>query len=103
MRSSELPHFISSYLLGSYLYLEIQPRLIFSFNIPGFSTLQSDCTHSRLGFLSSDDLHASIGIIISAYSSLNLLPPFSLLGPYSDYAVVNISLNNSFLVSFLNV
>ena len=39
-----------------------------------------------------------------AYLSLNLLPPLSLfLGPYSDYAGINISLNNSSSLSFLNV
>ena len=50
--------------------------------------------------------HASGGIIISsgrAYPSLNfLLPFFSLLDPYSVYIGVNISLNNSFLLSFLS-
>ena len=38
-----------------------------------------------------------------AYSSLNFLPTLSLLGPYSDYVEVNISLNDSSSLSFLNV
>ena len=38
-----------------------------------------------------------------AYSSLSFLPPLSSLGPYSDYAEVNIPLNGSSSFSFLNV
>ena len=38
-----------------------------------------------------------------AYPSLNFLPPFSSLDSYSDSAGVNISLNNSSSLSFLNV
>ena len=38
-----------------------------------------------------------------AYLSLNFLPPLSLLNAYPDYVGVNISLNNSFSLSFLNV
>ena len=36
------------------------------------------------------------------YPFLNLLPPLSLLDPYSDYVEINISLNNSSSLSFLN-
>ena len=38
-----------------------------------------------------------------AYPFLNFLPPLSSLDPYSDYVGVNISLNKSSSVSFLNV
>ena len=40
----------------------------------------------------------------SAYPSLSFLPPFlSLLGSYSDYVEINISLNDSFSLLFPNV
>ena len=38
-----------------------------------------------------------------AYPSLNFLPPLFLLDPYSDYVGVNITLNNSSSLSFLDV
>ena len=76
-----------------------------SFRIPGFSALRSDRTHSRSGILSSDTTHASGGVVIFVRQGLSFTElstsSLSLLDPYSDY--VGISLNNSSLVSFLNV
>ena len=78
-----------------------------SFRIPGFSALRSDRTHSRSGILSSDTTHASGGIVIFVRQGLSFselsTSSLSLLDPYSDYVGINISLNNSSLVSFLNV
>ena len=78
-----------------------------SFRIPGFSALRSDRTHSRSGILSPDGMHTSGGVITFVMQGLffsELSTSFlSLLDPYSDYVGVNISLNNSSLVSFLNV
>ena len=75
--------------------------------LSGFSALRSDCTHSRSGILSTDTTHASGGVVIFVRQSLSFseLSTFSLssLDPYSDYVGVNISLNNSSSVSFLNV
>ena len=79
-----------------------------SFRILGFSTLRSDRTHSRSGILSPNTTHASIDVVIIfvgqgfSFSKLSIFP-LSLLDPYSDYVGVNISLNNSFSLWFLNV
>ena len=77
-----------------------------SFRIPGFSTLQSDCTHSRSGILSPNATHASRGVIIFVRQSLSFSElsnsSLSSLEPYSDYVGINISLNNSSSLSFLN-
>ena len=68
--------------------------------------LHSDHTHSRSGILSSDATHASGGVIIFVRQRLSFsqlsTSSLSLLDPYSDYLGVNISLNNSSSVSFLN-
>ena len=75
--------------------------------MPGFSALRSDCTHFRSGILSSNDPHASGGIIIFVRQGLSFselsTSYLSSPDPYSDYVGVNISLNNSSLFSFLNV
>ena len=73
----------------------------------GFSALCSDRTHSRSGILSGDAMHASGGVIIFlrqglSFSELSTSSHFS-LDPYSEYVWVNIYLNNSSLLSFLNV
>ena len=78
-----------------------------SFRIPGFSALRSDRTHSRSGILSSDTTHASGGVVIFvrqglSFSELSTLS-LSSFDPYSDYVGINISLNNSSSLSFLNV
>ena len=79
----------------------------FSLRIPRFSDLQTNCTHSRAGILSSETRYASSGIIIfvrQGFSFSKLFnSSFSLLDPYSDYVRVNISLNNFSSLSFLNV
>ena len=78
-----------------------------SFQIPGFSALHSDCTHFRSGILSPDATHAGGGVVIFVRQGLSFselsTSSLSLLDPYSDYVGVNISLNNSSLLSFLNV
>ena len=78
-----------------------------SFRIPGFSALRSDCTHSRSSILSRDATHASGGVVIFVRQGLFFSELFtsslSSLDPYSDYVGVNISLNNSSSLSFLNV
>ena len=69
--------------------------------------LRSDHTHSRSGILSSDTTHASGGIVIFVRQGLSFselsISSLSLLDLYSDYVGINISLNNSSSVSFLNV
>ena len=75
--------------------------------LTGFSALCSHRTHSRSGILSPDATHASGGIIIFVRQGLlfSELSTFSLslLDSYFAYAEVNISLNNSSSLSFLNV
>ena len=75
--------------------------------MPGFSALRSDHTHSRSGILSSDATHTSGGVVIFIRQGLSFselsTSSLSSLDPYSDYVGVNISLNNSSSVSFLNV
>ena len=78
-----------------------------SFRIPGFSALCSDRTHSWSGILSPDATHAGDGVVTFIrqglfFSELST-SSLSSLDSYSDYIGVNISLNNSFSVSFLNV
>ena len=104
-RSTELLHFLLSHPVD--LICIQGSNLNSSFRIPGFSALRSDRTHSRSGILSSDTTHASGGVVIfvrqglffSEFSTSSL----SSLDPYSDYVGVNISLNNSSSLSFLNV
>ena len=78
-----------------------------SFRIPAFCALQSHGTHSRSGIFSTDVADASGGVIIFVKQGLffSELSTFSLslLGPDSDYVEVNISLNDSSSLSFLNV
>ena len=74
--------------------------------LPGFSALRFDRTHSRSSILSPDATHTSGGVIIFVRQSLSFseLSTSSLLwlNPFSDYVGVNISLNNSSSLSFLN-
>ena len=72
-----------------------------------FTALRSDRTHSRSGILSRDATHASNGVVIFvrwgiSFSELSI-SSLSSLDPYFDDVGVNISLNNSSLLSFLNV
>ena len=76
-RSTELLHFLSSHPDNRICIHESNLNSSSSFQIPGFSTLRSDCTHSRSGILSRDATNASGGVIIFAgkvYLSLNFLP-----------------------------
>ena len=106
-RSTELLHFPSSHPVDLICIQESNLNSSSSFRIPGFSVLHSDRTHSRSGILSSDATHASGGVVIFvrqglSFSELSTTSLFS-LDPYSDYVGVNISLNKSSSVSFLNV
>ena len=106
-RSTELLHFISSHPVDLIYIQESNLNLSSSFRIPGFSALQSHGTHSRSGIFSTDVADSSGGVIIFVKQGLffSELSTFSLslLGPYSDYVEVNISLNDSSSLSFLNV
>ena len=106
-RSTKLLHFISSHPVDLIHIQESNLNLSSSFRIPGFSALQFHGTHSRSGIFSTDVADASGGVIIFVkqglfFSELST-SSLSLLGPYSDYVEVNISLNDSSSLSFLNV
>ena len=106
-RSTELLHFLSSHSVDLICIQESNLNSSSSFRIPGFSVLRSDRTHSRSGILSSDATHASGGIVIFVRQGLSFselsTTSLSSLDPYSDYVGVNISVNKSSSVSFLNV
>ena len=106
-RSTELQHFISSHPVDLICIQECNLNLSSSFRIPGFSALQSHGTHSRSGIFSTEVTHASGGVIIFVKQRLSFsefsTSSLSLLDPYSDYVGVNISLNDSSSLSFLNV
>ena len=107
VRSTERLHCIWSYPFDPICIQQSNFNLFFSFRIPGFSVLRFNCTYSRFSIFSIDTTHASGSIIIFVMqglsfsefstSSLSSLDPFT----YSDYAGVNISLND-FSLSFLN-
>ena len=102
-RSTKLLHFISSHPVDLIYILESNLTL----SLFGFSALQSHGTHSRSGIFSTDVADASGGVIIFVkhglfFSELSTSSLF-LLDPYSDYVEVNISLNYSSSLSFLNV
>ena len=106
-RSTELLHFLSSHPVDLICIQEFNLNSSSSFRIPGFSALRSDRTHSRSGILTPDATHASGGVVIFVRQGLSFCElstsSLSSLDPYSDYVGVNISLNNSSSVSFLNV
>ena len=106
-RSTKLLHFISSHPIGLISIQESNPNSSSSFRIPGFSALRSHGTHSRSGIFSTDVADASGGVIIFVKQSLFFselsTSSLSLLGSYSNYVEVNISLNDSSSLSFLNV
>ena len=106
-RSTELLHFLSSHPVDLICIQESNLNSSSSFRIPGFSALHSDRTHSRSGILSSDDTHASGCVVIFIKQGLSFselsTSSLSSLDPYSDYVGVNISINNSSSLSFLNV
>ena len=106
-RSTKLLHFISSHPIDLIYIQESNLYLSSSFRIPGFSALQFHGTHSRSGIFSTYVTDASGGVIIFVKQGLFFSelsdPSLSLLGPYSDYIKINISLNDSSSHSFLNV
>ena len=105
-RSTKLLHFISSHSVDLIYIQDSNLNLSSSFQIPGFSALRSDGTHSRSGIFSTDVADASGGVIIfvkqSLFSSELSTSSLSSLGPYSDYVEVNISPNDSSSLLFLN-
>ena len=97
-RSTKLLHFLSSHPVDLICIQESNLNSSSFFRIPGFSVLRSDRTHSRSGILFPDATHTSCGVIIFVRQGLT----FS-LSSLDPYVGVNISLNNSSSVSFLNV
>ena len=80
-RSTKLLHFISSHPVDLIYIQESNLNLSSSFQIPGFSALQSHGIHSRSGIFSTNVADASGGVIIfvkQAYPSLSFLPPLFL-------------------------
>ena len=106
-KTAELLHFLSSHPVDLICIQESNLNSSSSFRIPGFSALRSDRTNSQSGILSPDAIHASGGVIIFVRQGLSFselsTSSLSSLDPYSDYVGVNISLNNSSSLSFLNV
>ena len=106
-RSTELLHFVSSHPVDLICIQESNLNSSSSFRIPGFSALRSDGTHSQSGIFSTNVTDASGGVIIFVRQGLSFseLSTSSLSSPdpYSDYVEVNISLNDSSSLSFLNV
>ena len=80
-RSTKLLHFISSHPVDLICIQECNLNLSYSFRIPGFSALRSDCSPSRSGiFLQMSQTLAAASLFSSgrAYPSLSLLPPLFL-------------------------
>ena len=106
-RSTELLHFLSSHPVHLICIQESNLNSPSSLQIPGFSSLRSDRTHFQSGVFSRDAMHASGGVIIFVRQDLSFselsTTSLSLLDPYSNYVGVNISRNNCFSLSFLNV
>ena len=106
-RSTALLNFILSDPVDLICIQESNLNSSSSFRIPEFSALRSDRTHSRSGIFSPDGTHASGCVIIFVRKGLSLselsTASLSSLEPYSDYVGINISLNNSSSLSFLNV
>ena len=106
-RSTELLHFLSLHPVDLICIQESNLNATSYFQIPGLSALRSDRIHSRSGILSPNATHAGGGIVIFVRQGLSFsefsTSSLSSFDPYSDYVGVNISLNNSSSVSFLNV
>ena len=106
-RSTELLHFLSSHPVDVICIQESNLNSSSSFRIPGFSALRSDRTNSQSDILSPDATHASGDVIIFVRQGLSFselsISSLSSLHQYSDYARVNIFLNNSYLLSFFSV
>ena len=106
-RSTKLLHFILSHPVDLIYIQESNLNLSFSFQIPGFSALQSHGTHSRSGIFFTDVADANGGVIIFVKQGLSFselsTSSLSSLGHNSDYVEVNISLNDFSSLSFLDV
>ena len=106
-RRTELLHFISSHPVDLICIQESNLNLSSSFRIPGFSALRSDRTHSGFDIFSADVTDDSGGVIIIVRQGLSFYElstsSRSSFDPYSDYIEVNISLNDSSSLSFLDV
>ena len=107
-RRTELLHFISSYPADLICIQESNLNLSSSLRISRFSALRSNGTHSRSGIFSTDVTDASGRVIIfvrQGYLSFSEFSTSSLssLDPYYDYVEVNISLNDTSSLLFLNV
>ena len=106
-RSTELFYFLTSHPVDLICIQESNLNSSSSFQIPGFSAMRSDRTHSRSGILSRDATHASGGVVIFIRQGLSFsefsTSSLSSLDPYSDYVEINISLNHFSSLSFLNV
>ena len=100
-------HFIFSHPVEPIGIQESNLNLSSSFRIFGFSALRSDRSHIRSGIFSTDATHASGSIIIFVRQGLSFsefsTSSLSSLDPCSDYVEINISLNNSSSLSFLDV
>ena len=105
--NTELLHFLSSHPVDLICIQESNLSSSSSFRIPGFSALRSDRTHSRSDIFSSDAAHAGGGVIIFVRQGLSFselsTSSLSSLDAYFDYVGINISLNNSSSVLFINV
>ena len=105
-RSTELLHFFRPILLTSSVSRNLISTL-FLFPDPWIFSLRSDRTHYWSGILFRDAAHATGGVIIFVRQGLSFFElstsSLSSHDPYSDYRGVNISLNNSSSLSFLNV
>ena len=70
-RTIELLYFLSSHPVDPICIQESNLNSSSSFQIIGFSTLRSDCTHSWFGILSPDARHASSSVIIFVRQGLS--------------------------------
>ena len=70
-RSTELLHFISSHPVDLICIQESNLNLSSSFQIPGFSALRSDHSHSRSGIFSTDVTDPSGSILIFVRQGLS--------------------------------
>ena len=105
-RSPELLQFIASHPVDLICIQESNLNLSSSFRIPGFYALRSDRSHFRSGifFLMSQTLAATSSFSSGrAYPSLSFLSSHFLRLTPTLIVEANISLNDSFSLSFLNV
>ena len=101
--STELLQFILSHPVDLICIQESNLNSSFSFQIPGFSALRSYRTHSWSSILSPDATHAN-GVVVIIFVRQGLsFSELSLLNPYCCYVGINISLNDSSSLSFVNV